>query len=157
MSSTTETGRTGVRLSRRHEWLVYAIVALVFTSGAAWAWLHQFARRAGEFGNGPHPAELWMQKLHGTSAILTLVLLGTLLVAHIPLAWQARRNRRTGPSLFAAFTFLIGTGYALYYSGGERLRAWMSWSHLWVGLALPLIIALHVWRGKRTRTRILKR
>ena len=83
--------------------------------------------------------------------MLALILLGTLLVFHIPLAWRARRNRRTGGSLFAVLAFLIGTGYALYYSGSEGLRAWMSWSHLWVGLALPLFIALHVWRGKRTR------
>jgi len=83
--------------------------------------------------------------------MLALILLGTLLVFHIPLAWRARRNRRTGGSLFAVLAFLIGTGYALYYSGSENLRAWMSWSHLWVGLALPLFIALHVWRGKRTR------
>jgi len=125
-------------------------MALVFVSGAAWAWLHHFARHAGEFGESTHPAELWMQRLHGASAMLALILLGTLLVFHIPLAWRARRNRRTGSSLFGVFAFLIGTGYALYYSGNETLRAWISWSHLWVGLALPLFISLHVWWGKRT-------
>jgi cytochrome b561 len=150
VSSATEPERNGISLSRRHEWLVYVILALVFISGAAWAWLHHFARRAGEFGESPHPAELWMQRAHGASAMLALILLGSLFVYHIPRAWRARRNRRTGTLLFALFAFLIGTGYALYYSGNERLRAWMSWSHLWVGIALPLFIALHVWRGKRT-------
>lgn len=146
-----DTARNGIRLSRRHEWSVYAILALVFISGAAWAWLHYFAQRAGEFGESPHPAELWMQRLHGASAMLALVLLGTLLVFHIPLAWRARRNRRTGGSLFAVFAILIATGYALYYSGDERLRVWISWSHLWLGLVLPLIVAIHVWRGKWSR------
>ncbi len=152
MNSATEPGRNEIRLTRSHEWSVYLILALVFISGAAWAWLQHFARRAGEFGESPHPAELWMQRLHGASAMLALILFGTLLVYHIPLAWRARRNSRTGSSLFAIFVFLTLSGYALYYSGNERLRAWMSWSHLWVGCALPLFGALHVWCGKRGRS-----
>jgi uncharacterized membrane protein len=82
--------------------------------------------------------------------MLALILLGTLLVFHIPNAWRARRNRRTGTSLALIFGFLIVTGYALYYSGNERLRMWASWSHLWIGLAAPLFLAIHVWRGKRS-------
>jgi hypothetical protein len=31
------------------------------------------------------------------------------------------------------------------------LRAWTSWIHLAVGLALPLLLILHIWLGKRTR------
>ena len=149
MTSTTQPGANRIRLSRRHEWSVYATIALVFSSGAAWAWLHHFAQRAGEFGESAHPAELWMQKLHGASAMLSLILLGTMLVSHVPLAWRAQRNRPTGTSLFAVLAFLIGTGYALYYSGNDRLRDWLGWGHLWIGVALPLFLALHVWRGKR--------
>jgi hypothetical protein len=141
--------RSAVRLSRAHEWSVYVILAFVFVSGAAWAWLHHFERNRSEFGVTAHPAELWMQRLHGAAAMLALVLIGTLLLSHILRGWRARRNRRTGMSLAAVLGFLIGTGYALYYAGNESLRAWASWSHLWVGLALPLIIAVHVWRGKR--------
>jgi divalent metal cation (Fe/Co/Zn/Cd) transporter len=141
--------RNRIKLSRRHEWSVYVVLAFVFGSGAAWAWLHHFVRRMGEFGESAHPAELWMQKVHGASAMLALVVLGSLLVLHIPQAWRARRNRPTGSWLFALVTFLAASGYALYYSGSEPLRAGMSWSHLWVGIALPFFIALHVWRGKR--------
>jgi hypothetical protein len=143
--------RNAIRLSRRHEWSVYIIFALVFVSGAAWAWLHQLRRDATEFGVTANPLELWMQRLHGATAMLALVLFGTLLVLHIPRAWRARRNRRTGTSLALLFGFLIATGYALYYSGNERFRMWASWSHLWVGLVAPLLIAIHVWRGKRSR------
>ncbi len=84
--------------------------------------------------------------------MLVLLLLGTLLVSHIPGAWQARRNRRTGSILAITLGFLIVTGYALYYAGDERLRAWASWSHLSVGLALPFLLAIHVWRGKGSRS-----
>jgi cation transport ATPase len=142
--------QNAVRLSRPHEWSVYVIFALVFVSGAAWAWLHYLKKDASEFGVTANPLELWMQRLHGATAMLALVLLGTLLVFHIPNAWRARRNRRTGTSLALIFGFLIATGYALYYSGNEQLRTWASWSHLWIGLAAPLFIAIHVWRGKRS-------
>lgn len=139
-----------VRLSRPHEWSVYITFVLVFVSGAAWGWLHYWKRDGSDFGVTANSLELWMQRLHGASAMLTLVLLGTLLVFHIPGAWRARRNRRTGASLSLIFGFLIVTGYALYYSGNEHLRMWASRSHLWIGLAAPLFIAFHVWRGKRS-------
>jgi cation transport ATPase len=140
-----------IRLSRTHEWSVYVILALVFVSGAVWAWLQHFGRATSEFGVGAHPAELWMQRLHGAAAMLALVLFGTLLLSHMLAAWRAGRNRRTGMSLAILFGILIATGYALYYVGNEQLRAWASWGHLWVGLALPLIVAVHVLRGKQSR------
>lgn len=143
--------RSAIRLSRTHEWAVYVVLALSFVSGAVWAWLHHFGRVTSEFGVVAHPTELWMQKLHGVAAMLVLVLLGTLLLSHMLRAWRARRNRRTGMLLVITFGILISTGYALYYVGNEQLRAWASWGHLWVGLALPLIVALHVWRGKQSR------
>jgi hypothetical protein len=142
--------QNAVRLSRPHEWSVYIIFALVFVSGAAWGCVHYLKRDASDFGVTANPLELWMQRLHGATAMLALILLGTLLVFHIPGAWRARRNRRTGTSLALIFGFLIATGYALYYSGNERLRMWASWSHLWIGLVAPLFIAIHVWRGKRS-------
>jgi hypothetical protein len=92
-----------------------------------------------------------MLKLHGAAAMGALVLLGTLLPMHVKFAWRAGRNLRTGLSLLSVFLFLVLTGYGLYYFGGERLRYWTSAAHLWVGLALPLIMLVHVWRGKTTR------
>ncbi|MGH8163530.1 MAG: hypothetical protein ACREP1_04265, partial [Rhodanobacteraceae bacterium] len=116
----------------------------------AWAWLHHFATSPNDYG-GATPAEGWMLKAHGAAAMLTLVLIGTLLPMHVKFAWRAGRNLRTGLSLLSLFGFLVLTGYWLYYIGGERLRAWTSAAHLWAGLALPLIMLLHIWRGKTTR------
>ena len=135
--------RSVIKLSRRHEWTIYLIVALVFVSGAAWAWLHYFSDGTA--------AQSWMLKIHGAAAMATLLIIGTLLPYHVKFAWRAKRNRRTGSTLLVVFGFLILTGYGLYYSGDERLRAWTSDSHLYVGLALPLLLALHVWRGKKSR------
>ncbi len=145
---------SSIRLSRRHEWCVYAISAAVFGSGAGWAWFHFFASQPDEFG-GASSGESWMLKLHGAAAMLILVLLGTLLPLHMKFAWRARRNVSSGLSLLALFGFLVVTGYGLYYVGGEKLRVWTSRAHLWVGLALPLLLIGHVFFGKRSRTRRL--
>jgi hypothetical protein len=45
------------------------------------------------------------------------------------------------------------TGYGLYYAGGERLRAWTSWIHLAVGLALPILLLIHIFVGRRHAVR----
>ena len=142
--------RNSIRLSRRHEWFAYAVSAAVFITGTAWAWLHYLAAPPNEFGVAS-PAENWMLKAHGATAMAVLVLLGTLLPMHVKFAWRAGRNLRIGLSLLSLFGFLVLTGYGLYYFGGERLRQWTSATHLWVGLALPFIMSVHVWRGKKTR------
>lgn len=140
-----------IRLSRRHEWFAYGVSAAVFGTGAIWAWIHFFANPPNEFGNAS-PWENWMLKAHGAAAMATLVLLGTLLPMHVKFAWRARRNLRSGLTILSVFGFLVLTGYGLYYAGGERLRAWTSAAHLWVGLALPVFLFVHIWWGKRTRS-----
>jgi hypothetical protein len=142
--------RNSIQLSRRHEWFAYVVSASVFGTGAAWAAFHYLSAPPNEFG-GASPGESWMLKAHGAAAMAALMLIGTLLPMHAKFAWRAGRNLRTGLSLLGIFLFLVLTGYGLYYFGGERLRYWTSAAHLWVGLALPLIMFVHVWRGKKTR------
>lgn len=90
-------------------------------------------------------------KIHGAAAMGILVLIGMLLSAHVRFAWRARRNRTNGSVFLSAFAVLTITGYGLYYAGGERLRAWTSWIHLAVGLALPILLLVHILLGRRTR------
>ena len=63
----------------------------------------------------------------------------------------SRRNRVNGALFLGVFGILTLTGYGLYYAGGETLRAWTGWIHLWLGLVLPLFLAIHILLGKRTR------
>lgn len=146
--------RNSITLSRRHEWFAYLVSFAVFGTGAAWAFFHFFAQPPNEFGVAS-PAESWLLKAHGAAAMATLLLLGTLLPLHVKFAWRAGRNLRSGLTLLSIFGFLVLTGYGLYYVGGERLRALTSTAHLWVGLALPVLLGIHVWWGKRTRARRL--
>ncbi len=144
--------RNSVKLSRRHKAWLYSVLSVVYATGAAWAWLHYLRAPAAEFA-ARSAAEPWLMKLHGAGAMVILVVLGTLLPSHVRFAWHARRNRVNGVTLLAILAFLIASGYGLYYFGDERLRTWTSWSHLAIGLALPAMIVLHIWAGRRSAKR----
>jgi magnesium-transporting ATPase (P-type) len=128
--------------------LLYAVVTLLFVTGVGWAYWNYLAASAGD---SEASAKAWAMKIHGAAAMAVLVLVGMLLTAHVRFAWRARRNRANGSVFLSAFGVLAITGYGLYYAGGERLRAWTSWLHLAVGLALPILLVIHIFLGRRTR------
>ena len=146
--------RNSIRLGSTHRAWLFGTFATAFVTGLAWWGLHRWFQVNGEFGPAPHPAEHWLIRLHGAAAMLTLILLGSLLTQHMRRAWLARRNRRSGTLLLALNALLALTGYALYYSGGESLRAFASNAHLVLGLALPALLILHIAFGRRTRAEI---
>src|SRR6266487_286099 len=137
-----------VRLKRLQRCFLYAVIALLFVSGTVWAYWNYLVPEPGDFVLS---AKAWAIKIHGGAAMAVLVLVGMLLNGHVRFAWRARRNRGNGALFLATFGILTITGYDLYYSGAERLRAWTSWIHLAAGLALSLLLILHIWIGKRTR------
>ena len=136
-----------IRLKRSQRYFLYAVLALVFRSGVAWAYWN-YIRSPGDFQTN---AKSWAMKIHGAAAMAILVLIGMLLSGHVRFAWRARRNRANGSIFLRAFAVLTITGYGLYYAGGESLRAWTSWIHLAVGLALPILLVIHIFLGRRTR------
>jgi hypothetical protein len=149
--------RNSLQLSRRHRSLLYLSILVLFLTGVAWAWLHYFHRIEGEFGPEFHPAAPWLLKAHGAAAMVSLIVLGTLLVVHVQRGWQAKLNRGSGTGLLCVFGVLIVSGYALYYVGEERFRALASNIHLWVGLALPVVLIAHIILGRRLRRTLHRR
>ena len=135
-----------IRLSRRHKIAFYTVLAVVFASGGLWAWLHYFARSETDFGTSP--AETWTLTIHGLFAAASLLLIGSLLPLHVKFAWRAKRNRFNGIFFISIVALLILSGYGLYYIGNERLRSSTSWIHLIIGLALPVLLIIHIWRGR---------
>ena len=135
-----------IRLRPFHRRLLYGVLALLFSSGAAWAYWNYLVvtprfrdQRKGMGDKDPR------RRCDGDFGVV-----GMLLTGHVRFAgawlepWQGSLFLRT-------FGILTVTGYGLYYAGGESLRAWTSCIHLAVGLALPLLLILHIWLGKRTR------
>ena len=139
----------GLKLSRRHRFWLHGTITALFLTGVVWWLLHAFVAVETEFGPRAHPLENWSLKLHGLAAMLSLVVLGTLIPIHIRRGWHARRNRLHGGVLVAALVLLTLTGYGLYYSGLDTLREISSWSHRVLGLLLPLLIVLHIRAGRR--------
>src|SRR6267378_6284068 len=137
-----------IRLKRLQRYFLYAVLSLVFLSGVAWAYWNYLVASPGDFEMS---AKAWAMKVHGAAAMAVLVLIGMLLNAHVRFAWRARRNRTNGSVFLSAFAVLTITGYGLYYAGGEMLREWTSWIHLAVGLALPILLLIHIFLGRRTR------
>ena len=141
-----------IRVKPLHRRLLYFAVALLFLSGVAWTYWNYFVASRDD---SEMAAKAWAMKIHGGAAMAILVLIGMLLTEHVRVAWRARRNRGNGSLFLSALAVLTITGYGLYYAAGESLRAWASWIHLGVGLALPLLFIFHVWLGKRARTAVL--
>ena len=137
-----------IRLKPLHRYSLYAALTVLFLSGALWAWFNYLFDSSSEIVAG---TKSWSLKIHGASAMATLVLIGTVLSTHVRFAWRARRNRVNGLIFLGTFAALTVTGYGLYYFGGEKLRAWTSWIHLAIGLALPAILVAHIGLGRKTR------
>jgi len=134
-------------LKRLQRYSLYAVLALLFLSGVAWTYWNYLAAP----GDLETSAKAWTMKIHGAAAMAVLVLIGMLLSGHVRFAWRARRNRANGSVFLSAFAVLTITGYGLYYAGGEMLREWTSWIHLALGLALPILLLIHIFLGRRTR------
>ena len=143
-----------IRLNRLQRYFLYAVVVLLFLSGAVWAYWNYLVPSPGDFEAS---SKAWAMRIHGAAAMAILILIGMLLTAHVRFAWRARRNRANGSVFLSAFAVLAITGYGLYYAGGERLRAWTSWIHLCAGLALPILLLIHIFLGRRTRHAVPRR
>ena len=115
--------------------LLYGALLVLLGTGIAWE------------GLSPGPWAAFLMKVHGAVAMLTLVLLGTFAMHHIPAGWASPRNRWTGVLLLGGLDWLVASGYLLYYAGGESLRLFASQSHLWVGLAACIVMAFHIRRS----------
>lgn len=123
--------------------LLWSFVGL-WGSGIAWLWLHYFKQVEGEFGPSPNTLEPWMLRLHGFVMLPALLGLGGLVVTHFGIGWRYAHKRVSGLIQCALYLTLILTGYALYYSGDESLRANASLSHWIVGASAPIFFIWHL-------------
>jgi hypothetical protein len=147
---------SALQLDRRFRWCLYAAVAILFVTGAAWLAADQLKETpSGEFWQAA-TANLLM--IHGGVAMITLLLLGGLFSIHIARAWRGRLNRVSGSVMIFCNAILVVTAFGLYYLGSETLRPLISDLHIMVGLALPFLLALHIWLGRhRTQNAFVPR
>jgi hypothetical protein len=134
--------RSSFRLSRPLKAVVYLSFGVLLLTGAAW--MYAQGRLEDE---GWQTTPRLLMKIHGGAAMLGLLVLGAL-TAHVKRGWKADKNRSSGVALLAVLAFLVGSGYGLYYAGGESLRDWLSRWHTWIGLSLGAMLPIHVIAGK---------
>lgn len=125
------------------------MLVLSFVSGLV-IWIGQSANA--EF-DGVETAEyfqmrIWV-KLHGALNPFLCGLLGYLTHQHMRVGWHLRVNRGSGSTMFMVFGGLVVSGTALYYVGGEGMRATLVWIHRMLGLVLPLVLAFHWFQAWR--------
>jgi hypothetical protein len=122
-------------------------MALLFLTGAGW-WVADWFKEAPDFEKWQTVAANLLM-LHGGAAMIALLLFGAIFTVHVLQSWPRRNNRSMGLILLATNAILIATAFGLYYSGSETVRPWISWVHLLVGLALPLLLLFHIVSGRR--------
>jgi hypothetical protein len=145
--------RERIGLSRRHKAWVHAAFGVAFASGLSWIGAQLWLGDGGSFGESPSPLARWSMQVHGAAAMLVLVVLGTLLPGHVQRAWRTGRSRWTGAAMLGLNGLLIASGYALYYAGGEGVRAIVSPLHWIAGLGLPALLVWHLWEGGPRRAK----
>lgn len=138
-----------IRFAATHKKILYSVFSLLWLSGALWLVFHYFMPVESEFGIAPHPAEIWWLRLHGLLVFAVLVALGTVLPVHAQRAWQLNKNRNSGLLMKILFLWLALSGYALYYFASDSNENWLPLLHWSVGLSVPLLLALHIRRGRR--------
>ena len=135
-----------ILLPRWQRIATYATFALLLITGVVW-WVLD----AGRGENPSSPAQIWLLRLHGMLAMLALVCLGSMLTVHVRIGWALQRNRLLGAAFLATLIALALTGYALYYAIGDTMRSLSSWIHFCVGVVAPLLLVLHIVRGRAAR------
>lgn len=122
-------------------------MAALVGSGVLWLAVHFFS---GLFQDelAQSATKLWLIRIHAAAALAALVLVGSLLPVHIPLAWRVGRNRGSGASVAAVMAALTLTGYALWYASDGWARQGSSWLHWGLGAGVPLLLVLHVKLGR---------
>jgi hypothetical protein len=144
--------RRGLQLSGRQKTLLYTASLSLFLSGSSWAWIHHLDE-TGRASDELLKWKTWLISIHGMSAMVFVLTLGMMLATHVRRSWHARKNRKNGIFFLGAVALLTLSGYLLYYLGDENWRAACSRFHLWLGLAAPFFLVLHIWMGLRATSR----
>lgn len=142
----------GMHLSPSARRQVLAACGLVALSGVLWIVIG-WNLDAEDYSD---PLRAWRHRvlvLHGVAAYVLLWIVGRLYTLHQQGNWRAQRNRASGMGLSVALLLLAGSGLTLYYPPHEDWRDALSLLHQAVGVALVLLLPLHVWLARKDRRR----
>lgn len=142
----------GMHLAPSARRQVLAACGLVILSGVLWIVIG-WNLDARDYSD---PLRGWRHRvlvLHGVAAYVLLWIVGRLYALHQQGNWRAQRNRASGLAMSVALLVLAGSGLALYYPPHEDWRDAFSMLHQALGVALALLLPLHVWLARKDRRR----
>jgi hypothetical protein len=149
-------GLTNVR--HRHNglprWLrqtIYVVTTLLALTGIGWLVVVYALAPVGEPTPAPHPLSGPLLMWHGIAAYAGIGLVGLVGQAHLRTGWRTPALRPLGVLLCAALVLLIATGLGFYYGGNDALLPWLRWSHVALGVLMPVALAWHIKRGRRVK------
>jgi hypothetical protein len=140
----------GVHLSPFARNTVLLCSLLVIVSGVAWmvlGWLVD----AQDYADPLHTLRHRMLVLHGIAAYVLVWMAGRLSNLHQQGNWRAHRNRGNGLLLTAVLALLAVSGLCLYYPPHEDWHEAISQLHQGLGIALALLLPLHLLAARALR------
>ncbi len=133
-----------VRFPKIYRQCLYGMFLLSCCSGSSFFILKTWFVQQGEYGLVKHAWQYPALQIHGAMAFLMMVGFGFVLGAHMPKSWKTKEKRKTGILLLTMPSLLILSGYLLYYVAQDTFREWLEYTHLAIGLLLPLGLTLHI-------------
>ena len=140
------------RIGNLHRWILYLTTGVIWLSGLIWILFHYFGVHHTDAGEIHSSMEPLAMKIHGAAAMAFMIVIGSLIPVHVRRGLALKRNLFSGIFLIANCAVLIMTGWVLYYLGTEQIRNVVSLIHWILGLALPLLIYLHILAWKREQS-----
>ncbi len=142
-----------LRVPKTIKQLLISTLLISFVTGGLFFILNNWITIEGEFGPEKHPLQFPTLQLHAAAGFVMILLYGAFWGSHVPLAWRSKRARNTGVGLALFIGIQILTAYLLYYLANEQARTLTAWTHLGVGMCLPLFLFLHI-RSKTKRSKV---
>jgi hypothetical protein len=125
-----------------------AVGSFVYISGATLFILDHWVRVTTEVGTQHHPLEHWVRAVHSLLTYLAILSIGYLIKAHIlpGLRAKPRINFKTGVIVLTAFSIMLVSALVILYGGEGEVQEFLTQVHAYLGLSIPLVILIHVYR-----------
>ena len=146
------THRLHNRLPAWHRLTIYALTVLLVLSGLAWLAVAYLLAPPGEPTPAPHALSGPLLAVHGIVAYLAVFAYALVGHVHVRAGWRVPVLRPVAFWMLASIAALALTGLGLYYAG-ERQFPYFRWTHVAAGALLPLLLYLHIKRGRREARR----
>ncbi|MEJ2502654.1 MAG: hypothetical protein P8177_04935 [Gemmatimonadota bacterium] len=142
-------------MSPFERWSVWLTTAGTLVTGVAYWWMKEMMPAADPWAVINHPLQPWMLKAHILMAPLLVFSVGLITTRHI---WRhfrtaVARGRTSGLVAAGSFIVLVASGYALQVFTAETVLRVLGWTHLGLGIAYSVGLALHFPATRRRRNR----